>query len=662
LSSSIIQQLEEIKYNMNRGVYLESIEILEKMIEEENLNLEDKVRIDLLLCEAHFMMVQWRYQIIFPDRYYADIVLKRMKILSKEIHKLNNLELTFQFHILEFMQIFLTAENEQVEDIFKKITNVYEQIKNTNPELEKKKKAVYHIWSGYYSHLISFGGVEVADNYMEISRKHFSTALDFEDQSDDPFMVVFSSYNLLAMFFINEGKLEKAIETLDKIMEKMEEYGNDYAKAFFMGYYASIYEALGNQTNQLEYMIKRKELWDKLEMEGRESAHSINMGYYYSDQGDREKALNFIKKGLEYYEEIDAEVRLSFFYSEIGGIYLDLGDLVEAEDYIHKAYVFLTENKFEYWWNVLPRMARVYHLKGNLEKAKEIYEEALAFQENRQSKVHIISALRNLSIVLWQMGKKEEALEYATRSYEIASKTDSLLWQGYVLSHYIFLLMENDEMADAENKLEDLDNITKKTNDIDLERDHKYSQAIILSKKKTEKDRLKAEIFLEELLKEDLDYHHRVKFLTTLTELLFSQLYESNDKETLNKIKGLVLDLFSMASANQSFLLTAECLLLQSKLALLEMDIEKSKQLQEKANKIAEEKGLVRISNIVEEERARFTDDVEKLQNIEEESTYKEIMDVIGINKRVNGVKKTGISIERTQETEFSTKLMSIKI
>jgi tetratricopeptide (TPR) repeat protein len=662
LTSSVINQLKEIKNEMDRGKYLESVEILEQMIEKEELTYENKIRTELLLCWGYAMIVQWRYQIIFPDMYYANKWLERMKYLTKEIPKLNNLELSFDFLCLEFFSIFITADNQKLDSIYKKMTTIFQEIKKNDTELEKKKEGKYLTFSGYYYHMISMGGVDVPEDYMDISRDYLKKAMDSLEKSDDPFLIEFGIHNILFLFYRYEGKIKESKQMVDKTIECMNRYGNDYGKAHFLGYYINIYYSLGDKTKLLEYILKRKELWDKLEMEGREAAHAIIMSHYYELIGEREEALKSFKSSLDYYKKINAEVRLSFLYMNIGTLHLENGDLTEAEEYILRAYTFLTKHKYEYWWDVFEPMARVYMFKGELEKAKDIYEEALAFYENRQSKSHILFTLRSLSLVLWQMGKKEEALEYAWRSYKIASETDSLLWKGYMLANLIFLLIENDELDSAESKLDELNKIISETNDRDLERSFRFSEARILLKKENEKDRLRAEVLLEGLLKEKLDYQEYVNVVTSLTELLFLRLYETDDKDILSKIQSYVLDLFSLASSNQSFLLIAESLLLQSKLALLELNVEKAKQLLEKAIKLAKEKGLKRIAEIVEIEKSRFSEDINHLKNLDKDTDFGEKLDVLQIKTRVNGFKKSGVTAEKIEETEFSKKLLSIKI
>ena len=662
MPSSVIEQLKEIKNEMDRGKYLENFDILEKMLDEKELTQEEVIRGLIILCRGYFHMINWRYHITFPDKYYGDKMKIRIDQLSKEISKSKNLGFVFDKEVLDFMFVVFSADYPKLDHSYKNLTEIFEEIKEKDPDLRKRKEGMFHVISGYYPTWSSYGGKKIADNYIEEGRKHLKEALESTTESDDPFFVEIATYNYLINFYWREGKIEKTLPMIDNVIEVTERYGNDYAKAFYISYYIQIYKALGDQTKRLEYLLKRKELWDKVEMEGREENHKGYMATYYKDQGDLDKALKNYREIIDYFKEIGDEKSLSNLNEMIGEILLKKGELIEAEEHIKQSYSFNLENRFEGWWSVFPLMAKTYLLKGDLDNARKIYEEYLAIGENLQVKGVILHTLKDLSLVLWQMGKKEEALEYAWRSYEVVSETDSLLWKGFILVNLIFLLVEYDELDSAESKLVEFNEIISETNERDLERSFRFSEAKLLLQKEDEKNQLRAEILLEGLLKEKLDYQDYVNVVTSLTELLFLRLYETNDKNILNKIQSYVLDLFSLASSNQSFLLITESLLLQSKLALLELNIEKSKELLDKAMKLAEEKGLKRIAEIVKKERTKFKEDIDQLKSLDKETDFNKKMDILHIKTRVNGFKKSGITAEKVQETEFSKKLLSIKI
>ena len=68
MTSSVIEQLKEIKKEMDRGNYLENFDILEKMLDEKELTQEERIRGLIILSWGYFWMLDWRSAIIFPDK------------------------------------------------------------------------------------------------------------------------------------------------------------------------------------------------------------------------------------------------------------------------------------------------------------------------------------------------------------------------------------------------------------------------------------------------------------------------------------------------------------------------------------------------------------------------------------------------------------------
>jgi hypothetical protein len=105
-----------------------------------------------------------------------------------------------------------------------------------------------------------------------------------------------------------------------------------------------------------------------------------------------------------------------------------------------------------------------------------------------------------------------------------------------------------------------------------------------------------------------------------------------------------------------------ESLLLQSKLALLELDIEKAKQHLDQASKLAKEKGLGRLLKTIEEEKTKFDSELNQIRSTYEETPLSKKMDILQINTRINGIKKSSGTQDQIETTQMSQKLFSIKI
>ncbi|HRD23336.1 MAG TPA: tetratricopeptide repeat protein [Candidatus Hydrothermia bacterium] len=94
-------------------------------------------------------------------------------------------------------------------------------------------------------------------------------------------------------------------------------------------------------------------------------------GVYYQKIGDPKTALEYYKKFLS--TKIEDNLLRTFAYANLSDIYVDMNNLDKALSYINKAEKLApTESLKAYYWY---KTARVYYLKGNVQKAKEMLAE-----------------------------------------------------------------------------------------------------------------------------------------------------------------------------------------------------------------------------------------------------------------------------------------------
>jgi hypothetical protein len=253
-------------------------------------------------------------------------------------------------------------------------------------------------------------------------------------------------------------------------------------------------------------------------------------------------------------------------------------------------------------------------------------------------------------MIYWQKGEQERAILEAKKSLKLFVKIENYLWIGNVLSELIFFTAERFDIEAANDYLKRLEQIVDNTKDRVLKQRFNFSEAIILSKSEKERDRMKGTVLFENLLREELDYAFHVQILLSLSELLIIDLGKTGDKEILTKLQKYILELYSLATKNNSYLLIVETLLLQSKLALVELDIKKAQQLLEQANKIADDKGLKRLITIIAQEKESFNNVKEKLQKFDKEDPLDKKIEVINFEKRINSIKKVSTTLKQSGE------------
>lgn len=84
--------------------------------------------------------------------------------------------------------------------------------------------------------------------------------------------------------------------------------------------------------------------------------------------------------------------------------------------------------------------------------------------------------------------------------------------------------------------------------------------------------------------------------LLNLCDLLLVELRTSNDPKLLNEVQSYVIRLPEIATQQYSNWLLAETYVMQSKLALVDLNVQKARQYLDKAQYLAEERGICRLA------------------------------------------------------------------
>ena len=651
--TAITKELDEIEKIIEYGKLKEATKRIEEIRKNTDISQEEEIRAKLLLAWIHFWFSYFNWQIqSIPDEKHA---LKSFDLSEEVIIEGSKLELfsyVFDAHILQIPGFFFIQEHEQGEIAYKNLEKTWREKK----ELIEDKEPYYLLMQSFKGSIKSFSGEKVPEDYLQTTIDILEEARKMYAGRKESFFFQFAYLTTKAGVYMRTGETNKLEDLVEEMLKLAEEYDNKYMKAHVYGYKIS-------GKNALEYIMKRFQIWEELEFEGREAGHNMRMGaYYLLQQKDFDKALECYETSLKYYIEIESEIAIAKASENIGYTYLVKGDLNAALEYSEKAYKVLVDRKPEYWWNILPDLASIYLMKGDIDKALEIQEERLAFHENAQFTRHIAFTLIDISKILWQKGLSEQAIEKAKKSLELFRKMDNKLWLVDVLSNLIYYLTEIDETEEAKKYLEELEQIYRDTKDKNSKRILDFSQALVLRKSEDSKDVLKAEFLLENLLEEELEYSFYILIVLILAEILLNELCLSSDREYLIKLQKHVVDLYSLTSVNNSYSLIVQTLLLQSKIALIELETEKAKKLLNQALKISEDKGLDKLKSEINQEIEMFKVEAKQIESFDKESSINKRMEAISLEKRVNGIKKTSVTEVHVEETEISKKLFSLSI
>lgn len=640
LSSLIEKELERIEQIIFQGKYTEAIEDIAKILENEKISKENKIRAFNLRSLIDFY---------FADSERLPTALALAKEAHKESLEINNLVLLFFSSLFLKWFYYRSSMYKESIEVSPSMDEIFEKVSLANPEEAKKLEPLILILRALNPTIRAFLGEPVPENYLEKATKLTEKAYELADERNLLFPKIGAINNLVG-YYRRSRRMEEHHNSILKYLEIEEELGNKYGIAQgyrLLGFY---HYNKGEYEEFLDYLNRRLKIFEELKYVRGISVLNYEMGEYYISQRNYDKALDCFEKVLDYFLDKNDIHEISGSYQNIGYVYTMKGDLHKALKYTEKGHNIISEKKIEGWWHVLPSLAAINLLIGNIDEALQYEEEFLNLHKKTEYTLAIAFSLSRISSIYWQQGLESEAINSAQESLKLLEETDNLLWIGNVLADLVFFSTEKSDLEQAKKYLNKLEKVNLEKKDSILNQRYNFSEAIILAKSENERDRMKASLILENLLREKLDYAFHVKVLLTLSELFITNLQKTGDTENLIKLQKHVLDLYSLASTNKSYILTAETLLLQSKLALVELDYEKAESLLDQAFNIAEEKGLDRLKESIKKEREIFKEEKQKIENFDKETSIQEKIEAVDFKSRMNGAKKASLSIKQSGE------------
>jgi len=312
------------------------------------------------------------------------------KDLSEYFKKSKNKETTRKKFIAKIDETFSTANNGNWRNEYNThihaISLVEKKIIETdievNHQINEIKASIFNKIGAYYKNMHSRYQLALINAKKALKIQEGIFQGDNQDKA--------TSYSNIGSIYHAIGDLENALEYSEKALEIEERLiqGDNQYKATFCNNIGQVYEAMGNFNKALEYSKKALEIRERLfQGDHQDNATSYsNKGSFYHAIGDLKNALEYSKKALEIRERLfqgDHQDKAAS-YSNIGSIYHDIGDLENALKYFTKALeieerIFQGDNQYKatFYNNI----GQVYEAMGKLNKALEYSKKALEIRE-----------------------------------------------------------------------------------------------------------------------------------------------------------------------------------------------------------------------------------------------------------------------------------------
>ncbi|MCE7748572.1 MAG: tetratricopeptide repeat protein [Candidatus Heimdallarchaeota archaeon] len=475
------------------------------------------------------------------------------------------------------MKGIFVKELEEIESLIDKgkYNVALEHIDSTSSQeaisaVEKTKCTIFRY--RVYSELAKYAeAIKLGEKAFEESQKLNNKHLMFDSLVYFPYI-----YFIAGEYELRKEKVKLAGQILESIEDKD---SSDYflRKAIFLTMKSDSFEqAIENLEESIE--ISKKFGFDRILVD---SYHTQACTYLWS--GGITKSLKLNQQALGLAEEIDYYWGITSAMFSLAVTYLHKGELEQALDYFLQTKTLIEEGDDLYFIACLYLdLGYLYWLKRDLKSSLDYYKKSVStFKEAKVvSTRHLPWTLFRMNLVLIEMEHYDEALKNIEQIELLFLMKDTPVFKlFYHLAKAVFLKTKTDDDC--------------------------WNEATLL---------------LEEVADEELVYLElNGLVIFHLCDVYLKKIQTSNDLDAFGKLKNRIQELAEMAREQKSVILLVQSLLLQSKLELIDLDIEKSQSLLGKAQSIAEEKGLTKLAKVVSNE---FDILLDQLSTWEDMSTY----------------------------------------
>ncbi len=379
-----------------------------------------------------------------------------------------------------------------------------------------------------------------------------------------------------------------------------------------------VYQSKGEHKSALEYYEKSLHIYEDLGDKDTIAKLLNNIGINYSSVGDQEKALDFFLRTYKIRQELGKKTEIAMTLLNLGAIYRLKGELSDALEHYQKGqklYEEIIDRKGIAL--ALNNLGDIYQLKGDLDLALEYYQESLTLYEELGIKEDIAMSLTNIGELFREKRNPEWALKYYERSLTMYEELQNDSSATTVLYELVLLALDNNDLKLAQQHFDRIKQISERTENRVVKHRYLIAHALILKSHKRTRHKMKAEELLLEVV-EDKSVNHvlTITAMIHLCDLLLYELKMTGEDEILDEVKDLIEELHEIAKHQTSYSLLIETYVLQSKLALLEMDVQTAQKLLGKALVTAEKKGLRNLAIKIYSEKTLLETQIEKWEHL----------------------------------------------
>jgi tetratricopeptide (TPR) repeat protein len=308
----------------------------------------------------------------------------------------------------------------------------------------------------------------------------------------------------------------------------------------------------------------------------------------YWQQGKLNDALEITKKALEINRKYGSEADIAQAIGSYGMIQCERGVFAEGVPALHEALGLVKHGgNIRSISILLNNLGWTSRLQGDLDQARKYLEKSVRLKADGGMDTR--TELSNLGTIARQMQNYELSLDYFKKALARARIVGNPIERADILFEQFLTLLEMNDRPQLDDTIRQLQYLSSKSPNRKIALQYQLARALKLKINLRARNIYEAETILKEIIAADVVIHElTVLALFTLAELYLIELRLSNDAEILKEISVIIEKLHIIAVEHNSYYLMSELFLIEAKLALIQLDLTKTRELLTQAQKLAE--------------------------------------------------------------------------
>lgn len=465
------------------------------------------------------------------------------------------------------------------------------QLGDINQALTLSQKAMKFAEDKQDAFLIPYTANCIWSHYQK--NNNITEAIEFftkkleQYKANDFFWGAASMYIRLASIYQFNGDLDASLNFLQENAKLIKRIGHPLDEASTFILIGDLYSQRGDFQQAIELYnlsLAKQQDFRKTELYGNAL---FFLGTTYMKQGDTDQADKIFAESLPYLEDLGDDNSLGIIYTKIGDIYQIRGNLDSALSNYQKC-IKISEagyvgtlpavgwHEIPYsWYEATINIGRIYKLKGDFIKAKNTYESCLDVSKRLYNPHHVdrSNVLYQLCILFLEMNDDKALVQYQEKLDELYK------------THPLAIVELRKQIIEG-LKLKQSPRMSNKVRSMDIFR--KIANAPVIQ--------LELTMF----------------GIMNLYELLLAELKSFGEQEALHEIRELSKIIESVSNKLHSPHLQIEYLILDSKLSLIEFNLEKSIKSLEQAEALIAEHKASHLSQKIQYEKEKLNNELKK--------------------------------------------------